>query len=351
MSETLANRCYVELVDTIKECFQTEFLRIATKSDMKQITTLHQQIHGVPGMVGSLDCTHIYWKNCPKRLQGSFQGRPGCPTIILECAADYNLWFWHAAFGFPGSLNDINVLGLSPLLSQFNTGAFEESEQEVVPYNIGNDQFAWTYFLADGIYPNYSRFVKSIRQPVTKVEQAFTAWQECARQDIERAFGVLQIKFQILARPILRMNGDTIANTVATCLILHNMSVQDRVCGEFASIYQPADGIDVPAEGSINISVPSDLIEIQAQHHGFIGSQSQRQTGIATAARDVTEEWVKRYRDVLDVEQNKRLQLSLMQLVWRNKCDWQHRNAVLAEEGINEMEVVTEGTLDNFNLD
>jgi hypothetical protein len=27
-------------------------------------------------------------------------------TITLEAAADYNLWFWHAAYGFSGALNE-----------------------------------------------------------------------------------------------------------------------------------------------------------------------------------------------------------------------------------------------------
>jgi hypothetical protein len=45
------------------------------------------------GMVGSLD----RWKNCPIAWQQSFKGRSkGMSTIVLEAAADYNFWFWHA---------------------------------------------------------------------------------------------------------------------------------------------------------------------------------------------------------------------------------------------------------------
>jgi hypothetical protein len=32
------------------------------------------------------------------------------PTIILEAVASQDLWIWHAFFGMPGSLNDINAL-------------------------------------------------------------------------------------------------------------------------------------------------------------------------------------------------------------------------------------------------
>ena len=40
---------------------------------------------------------------------------------------DYlNLWFWHVAFNFPGSLNDINIWGLSPLHRSFIDGTFSD---------------------------------------------------------------------------------------------------------------------------------------------------------------------------------------------------------------------------------
>ena len=39
--------------------------------------------------------------------------------------------------------------------------------------------------------------------PLTNEEKRYTAWQEAARKHIERAFGVLQCRFQVMARPFL----------------------------------------------------------------------------------------------------------------------------------------------------
>ena len=53
------------------------------------------------------------------------------------------------------------------------------------------------------------------------------------------------------------MNGDIIANIVATCLILHNMSVQDHVCGIEATIYDPADGIGSEPYNMHEVATPN----------------------------------------------------------------------------------------------
>ena len=42
-------------------------------------------------------------------------GKEKYPTIVLEAVADHNLWFWHTAFGFVGSSNDINILDANVL--------------------------------------------------------------------------------------------------------------------------------------------------------------------------------------------------------------------------------------------
>ena len=63
---------------------------------------------------------------------------------------------------------------------------------------VNGNQHNIGYFLADGIYPEWAVFVKSIRLPITDKEKLYPQEQEGARKDIERAFGVLQRRFCIL---------------------------------------------------------------------------------------------------------------------------------------------------------
>jgi hypothetical protein len=117
------------------------------------------------GMLGSLDCSHTYWKNCPVAWQGSFKGKEKMPSIVLEAMADYHLFFWHVSYGYTGNLNDKTILSLSPLLDRMVDGSFHKLEKEanVVPFKIDNEEFKQTWITVDGIYPAYSRFVRGIK--------------------------------------------------------------------------------------------------------------------------------------------------------------------------------------------
>jgi hypothetical protein len=67
---------------------------------------------------------------------------------------------------------------LSPLslLDRMTNGTFGQLEEEagVVPFIIHGEPFRRTYFLVDGIYPRYTRFVKAVREPITDQEKRFT---------------------------------------------------------------------------------------------------------------------------------------------------------------------------------
>jgi hypothetical protein len=189
-------------------------------------------------MIGSLDCTHTFWKNCPKAWQGSYKGKESKPSIVMESIADYFLFLWHASYGYTSTLNDNTILHLSPLMDRFLDGTFHEVEAEaaVVPFMIKEEQFNKVFVLVDGIYPSYSRFVRGIKVPATREEKKYTSWQEGARKDVERAFGVLKNTWQFLDRPILLHDLTDISNRVVSCLLLHNILVTDRVMQETTSV-------------------------------------------------------------------------------------------------------------------
>jgi Plant transposon protein len=261
MSKTMARACCVQFDVAIIQIYENEYLRAPTKADIKSICSLHKKVHTFDGMFGSLDCSHIYWKNCPVGWHGAFKGKEKKPTIILEAISDYHLFIWHASFGYAGTLNDKSVLNMSPFLTQLTDGQFEEVEKEVVPFKIGDEEFNQIYILVDGIYPKFSRFVHGMKKPITVEECRMTEWQEASRKDIERAFGVLQGKWQCIARPMHQINLEQIGNRVTACIILHNMGVSDRVMdGDPRAVYDPMNSFESP---NTTIENPNDLVDFQ----------------------------------------------------------------------------------------
>ncbi|XP_038695425.1 uncharacterized protein LOC119992703 [Tripterygium wilfordii] len=184
--------------------FGPEYLRSPNSNDIELLLALNKT-RGFPGMLGSIDCMHWKWKNCPTAWKGMYTGHCHEPTIILEVVASYDLWIWHAFFGLPGSHNDINVLERSHVFSELTQG-----RAPIVNYSINGHNYTMGYYLADGIYPSWATFVKSIPLPQTMKTKHFARCQEGVRKDVERAFGVLQSRFAIVRGPARYFETETL---------------------------------------------------------------------------------------------------------------------------------------------
>ncbi|XP_020870157.1 uncharacterized protein LOC110225249 [Arabidopsis lyrata subsp. lyrata] len=160
----------------------------------------------------------------PTAWEGQFtRGDKGTTTVILEAVASHDLWIWHAFFGCPGTLNDINVLDRSPVFDDV-----EQGNTPRVKFFVNQRRYDMAYYLADGIYPSYPTFVKSITLPQSEQDKLFAQRQEGCRKDIERAFGVLQARFKIIREPARMWDITDLAIIMRSCIILHNMIVEDE---------------------------------------------------------------------------------------------------------------------------
>lgn len=112
----------------MKDLYATEYLHICMSNDIRNATRLlHKEKHGVAGMFGSLDC--------PKAWRASYVSdndeKRTLLLALLGVIADYNMWFWHASFGYVGSLNDLKILNLSPFLESSIEDIFQVEKYTV----------------------------------------------------------------------------------------------------------------------------------------------------------------------------------------------------------------------------
>jgi hypothetical protein len=222
IGESTAIESLRKFVRSIVNVFGKEYLRAPNTDDTARLLTIAEQ-RGFPGMLGSIDCMHWKWKNCPTAHQGMYCGHVKDPTIILEAVASTDLWIWHAFFGLPGSNNDINVLHRSPLFDRLANGEAPE-----VKYTINGHNYDMGYYLADGIYPTWSTFVKTKKAPANVKDKNFAKVQEAQRKDVERAFGVLQARFAIVRGPARFWDEATLRDIMTACVIMHNMIIEDE---------------------------------------------------------------------------------------------------------------------------
>lgn len=174
-------------------------------------------VRGFTGMLGSIDCTHWCWKNCPMAWQGQFHDRKGIRSVVAEAVAAHDVYFWHVNVGFLGSLNDIQIMGRSTI-----TMAYLESPAASVQYSIGDTDFEGAF------YPNYAILMKPISHPATEKEKLFSKAQEACRKDVERAFGRLLSKWHILGVGSKTWFLKNLCTVWKACFILHNMTLRDN---------------------------------------------------------------------------------------------------------------------------
>ena len=177
-------------------------------------------------------------------------------------------------------MNDINVLQRSPLLHAIANNTIPKA-RFIVNGNVYNQP----YFLADGIYPNWTIFVKSIPDPQEAAKKHFAKRQESCRKDVERAFGVLQKRFAIVRNPARSWSREKLHSIMMTCVILHNMIVEDEAQGaindlEFDSNQEqsrtrPSQGRRVRPGPGLQLDIVSSA-DVPDVPEGSIGDLIQR---------------------------------------------------------------------------
>ncbi|XP_071718449.1 uncharacterized protein [Rutidosis leptorrhynchoides] len=142
---------------------------------------------------------------------------------MLEAVASHDMWIWHAFFGMTGSNNNINVLNNSPLFDALKNGSVPPAS-----FTVNGHHYTKGYYLADGIYPDWATLIKGYSQPTDDKRTKFKRFQESARKDVERTFGILQGRFAILKSPARVIRFNKLKEYMNTCILLHNMIQEDN---------------------------------------------------------------------------------------------------------------------------
>lgn len=74
IADSTAMECLKRFCKAVIELFEDEYLRSPTQEDVDRLLAVNES-RGFPGMLGSIDCMHWEWKNCPTAYHGQYTGR------------------------------------------------------------------------------------------------------------------------------------------------------------------------------------------------------------------------------------------------------------------------------------
>ncbi|XP_028096218.1 uncharacterized protein LOC114296126 [Camellia sinensis] len=219
IGESAAMKSLKKFVKAVVSIFSDEYLRSLNNDGIARILAIGES-RGFPGMLGSID---------------SF-------------------------FGLPESNNDINLLERSSVFTELAQGCAPR-----VNYTINGNEYTMGYYLVDGIYLQWATFVKTIPCPQGKKNKHFAEAQEAYRNDVDRAFRVLEARFAIVHGPVRPWDLQTLKDIMKAYIIPHNMIIEDERDGggEQNIDYEQIDKIP---HAQVSLECTPDIMEFIQQH-------------------------------------------------------------------------------------
>ncbi|KAI5347282.1 hypothetical protein L3X38_015161 [Prunus dulcis] len=202
MGKSTVLESLVRFCDAMETLYTRDYLRRSTPRDLQRLLQKAES-RGFPGMIGSIDCMHWQWKNCPTAWQG-----------------DYG-----------------NIKGQKSQSPVFNDVLRGEAPN--ITYEINNTIYQNGYYLANDIYPRWTTFVKTISYPRSHKQNFFAHYQEGYIKDVERCFGILQARLAIIRGAARLFDEEVLRSIMMTCIILHNMIVEDEYDYDADEVYEP----------------------------------------------------------------------------------------------------------------
>ena len=183
-------------------------VKIPTGADADAVTADFLNRCGIPEIIGAIDGTHIPMLR-PDIDNMDYMNRKGFYSMVFQAVAiGTTLQFIEFSGGWAGSIGDSSMFKVSSLYKMFISGRFPH-------YKLLADA---AYGLYTWCLTPYERLV--IGMP--PIQYRYNFWHSSGRMVIERAFGLLKMRFPILCRPFTSTD-ETLVEVVLACVALHNI--------------------------------------------------------------------------------------------------------------------------------
>jgi len=190
--------------------------------------------HGFPGCVGSVDVVHMPWDAAPAVTNRLFyNGRKGAATYASVVTVDNDCIVLHATDVGNGASNDKTLILDDEYHTALQTNTlYSDYKYDLLDASGNMVESKGVYTICDGGFNTHCTMIATISAP-TAFEAAWNERLESVRKDVERCFGQLKKRFQILRIPSLVRDFELIKATWRTCLVLHNILTRRRLLKDY----------------------------------------------------------------------------------------------------------------------
>ncbi|XP_050716004.1 putative nuclease HARBI1 isoform X4 [Eriocheir sinensis] len=208
------------------------------------LTTVIEDFHGIagmPGVIGCIDCTHIRIARPPREDSEVFRCRKGFFAINTQAVCGPDLSFYNIVVRWPGSVHDAQIFEDSRVCNDLRDG--------LLPGHL----------LGDSGYGCRSYLLTPLVAPNSVHEERYNASHARTRNTIERAFGVLKLRFSYL-RNVIRTDLETTKAVIVAAVVLHNIAVQTRIdmSDEIRDVNVDLQDVQINGIAKIDDAEPAD---------------------------------------------------------------------------------------------
>lgn len=240
ISESECSRFFKVFVAKFRDYFQHLFIKPLEGEDLARAMREYSML-GLPGCVGSIDCTFVGWDRVSANLKNLYNGDKG-QGVLFEVIVTHFKKIVHVGNSIPGTINDKTSVKYSEFVTKLRNKELYDNVSYRL-YTSINEQDCITlsncYLICDGGYLEWPELITGFGASGDPVKYKFSDWVASVRKDVECCFGILKARFRFLKNVITLQKREDVENAFFVCCILHNLILE-------------CDGLDSMWESDIN---------------------------------------------------------------------------------------------------
>jgi hypothetical protein len=221
--QTHLNRIFKTFLRNFRK-YKHLFIPEPSEAEILDNMLLYNQL-GLPGAIGSVDCTHLHWRMCPTELSNYCKnGKYTYATVAFQVCVNHNRKVMSVSEMFYGAHSDVTINRYDDFVNKVAEKKLYKDIEFVVTAPDGSiTVLKGVYFITDNGYTKEDYFMMPSKVYLTTKEMYWSEWMESVRKDVECFFGNLKTRFRILWNGINYHNQETVEQLFVTACMLHNI--------------------------------------------------------------------------------------------------------------------------------